>query len=69
VYNSFPARPHLERTFYAGIVFFQTNRNGESGLHVAASRGLERLTKKLMEKGANPNLQSTAGKHLKLLDN
>jgi ankyrin repeat protein len=42
------------------ISFFQTNRKGESALHLAASRGLARLIRKLIENGANPNLQTTS---------
>ena len=49
-------------TVYSKLVRFQTTRSGESALPVAASKGLERLTKKLIEKGANPNLQTTSGK-------
>ena len=37
-------------------------------MHVAASKGLERLTKKLIEKGANPNLQTTSGKTFGVVD-
>ena len=38
----------------------RANSVGETGLHVAASKGLAELTKAILKSGANPDLQTAA---------
>lgn len=37
----------------------RTNSKGETGLHIAASRGLSELSKAILKSGANPDLQTS----------